>query len=347
MNSTRPYTIFRPMEKKIKFLVQQWKNGDVDPESKRTDAGSDASTLDKELETIWQKAGNYKSKSFELDVEANWKKFQSKIQEPPSQENVPVRRLVPRAWLVAASIVALLVTAWWVINPNSTSGEFESVATNKRQTKKIELPDHSVVWLSNNSELSFDPNLKNSKVRNVKLRGEAYFEVQPNPKQPFRIETPHGLIEVFRSSFNVRALKAELQTEVQVMSGQVALIGKGDNKQRIEVPANFIGYIPAIQKQPSKALSNSNQVFASTKVWRTRKIELVGRTLREAQEIMRRYSDYRLEFSDPQLAKCIFTWNFELDKPESSLKLLAKTGNFHLEKTSSTVFRLVGKACPR
>ena len=335
------------MEKKIKFLVQQWKNGDVDPEPKHTDAGSDASTLDKELETIWQKAGNYKSKSFEPDVEANWKKFQSKIQEPPSQESTKVRRLVPRAWLIAASIAALLATAWWLFNPNSTPNEFESLATNKRQTKKIELPDHSVVWLSNNSELSFDPNLKNSKVRNVKLRGEAYFEVQANPQKPFRIETPHGMIEVLGTSFNVRALKTEAQTEVQVMSGRVALIGKGDNKQRIEVAANYVGYIPTNQKQPSKVPSNNNQVFSSTKVWRTRKIELVGRTLGEAQEIMRRYSDYRLEFSDPQLANCIFTWTFELDKPESSLKLLAKTGDFRFDIPSSTVFRLEGKACPQ
>lgn len=335
------------MEKKIRFLVQQWKNGVIDPESKRTAAGSDASALDKELETIWQKAGNYKSKSFEPDLEANWKKFQSKIQENPSQENTPVRRLLPRVWLIAASIAALLVAAWWTFNTDYTSSEFKSLATNKRQIKKIELPDHSVVWLSNNSELSFDPNLNNSKVRNVKLRGEAYFEVQANPQKPFRIETPHGLIEVLGTSFNVRALKTEPQTEVQVMSGRVALMGKGENKQRIEVAANFVGYIPTIQKQPSKALSNNNQVFASTKVWRTRKIELAGRTLGEAQEIMRRYSDYRLEFSDPQLAKCIFTWTFELDKPESSLKLLAKTGYFHLGKTSSTVFRLEGKACPK
>lgn len=334
------------MEKKIQVLVRQWKNGDVDPESERADAGSESSALEKELETIWQKAGNYKSTSFKPDVETNWKKFQSKIQENQTLENTPVRRLIPRAWLMAASIAALLLTAWWVLNPNANSSEFKSLATNKRQIKKIELPDHSVVWLSNNSELSFDPNLNDSKVRNVKLRGEAYFEVQANPQKPFRIETPHGLIEVLGTSFNVRALKTEPQTEVQVMSGRVALMGKGENDQRIEIPANFVGYVPSVEKQASKSSSNKN-VFASTQIWRTRKIELSGRTLAEAQEIMRRYSDYRLEFSDPQIATCIFTWTFELDKPETSLKLLARTGYFHLEKTSSTVFRLEGKACPK
>ncbi|MDX2069613.1 MAG: FecR domain-containing protein [Haliscomenobacter sp.] len=335
------------MEKKIRFLAQQWKNRDVDP-AKRADAGLDDAALNKELETIWQKAGNYKSKSFEPDVEANWKKFQAKIQENKdySSETPIRRRLIPQSWLLAASIAALLLVGWWILRPSSDTTDFKSLSTNKREIKKVELPDHSVVWLSQNSELSFDSKLNRSKVREVKLRGEAYFEVQSNPNQPFRIETPHGLIEVLGTSFNVRALNTESQTEVQVMSGRVALMGKGKNDQRIEIPANFIGYIPSIKKQVSKS-SSDKKVFSSTQVWRTRKIELSGRTLGEAQEILRRYSDYRLEFSDPQIADCIFTWTFDLDRPETSLKLLAKTGYFHLEKTSSTVFRLEGKSCPK
>lgn len=335
------------MEKKIQFLAQQWKNGDVNP-AKHSGAGLDDGTLNKELETIWQKAGNYKSKSFEPDVDANWKKFQAKIQEEHNHglENSPIRRLIPRAWLVAASIALLFVTGWWIFSPNTNSNTFDSLATNQREIKKVVLPDHTVVWLSNNSELIFDPKLNLSKVRQVKLRGEAYFEVQANPQKPFRIETPHGLIEVLGTSFNVRALKAEPHTEVQVMSGRVALMGKGGHDQRIEIPANFIGYIPSIEKQSSKSSSDKN-VFASTQVWRTRKIELSGRTLGEAQEILRRYSNYRLEFSDPQIADCIFTWTFDLDNPEPSLDLLAKTGYFIFDKTSSPVFRLEGKACPK
>lgn len=334
------------MEKKIQFLIQQWKDGAVGPESEHSGAGSHAPILDKELETIWQKSGNYKSNSFEPDVEANWKKFQSKIQENQAAGNTPVRRLIPRIWLMAASIAALLLMAWWVFSTDFNASESSTLVTNQRQIKKIELPDHSVVWLNKNSELSFDANLHRRKSRNVKLRGEAYFEVQANPQKPFRIETPHGLIEVLGTSFNVRALKTEPQTEVQVISGRVALMDKSGS-QRIEIPANFIGFFPANQKQPPKSLSNNHKIFASTEVWRTRKIDLSGRTLAEAQEILRRYSDYRLEFSDPQLASCIFTWTFELDKPEASLRLLARTGYFHLDKTSATVFRLEGKACPK
>lgn len=335
------------MEKKIRFLVQQWKNEDADTESKRANADSDASALEKELGTIWQKTGQYKTKSFEPDVEANWKKFQSKIQTESVEESIPVRRLIPRAWLVAASIVFILGLGWWMLNLNGGAVESRRLATNEKEIKKIELPDHSIVWLNKNSELSFDPQLHKQKIRKVKLRGEAYFEVQANPQQPFQIETPHGMIEVLGTSFNVRALQTEERTEVQVMSGLVALMGKGDPEHRIEIPANFVGYIPSSQSQPSKTISKDKKIFASTQVWRTRKIELSGRTLAEAQEIMRRYSDYRLEFSDPSLAACIFTWTLQLDNPETSLRLLAKTGFFHLEKTSSTVFRLEGKACPK
>jgi ferric-dicitrate binding protein FerR (iron transport regulator) len=221
------------------------------------------------------------------------------------------------------------------------------LVTNKSQVKKIVLPDQSIVWLNNNSEISFDQNLNQQKVRKVKLRGEAFFEVQPDPARPFQVETPHGLIEVLGTSFNVRGLKTEPQTEVQVMHGLVALQGKEKKARRIKVPANFVGFISTSTGQVSKDLTQNKQVFASTQAWRTRKIKLEQRTLAEAQEIMRRYTHYRLEFSDPHLATCVFTWTLQLDKPEASLQLLAQGGIFQLQRTSPDVFRLVGKACPK
>ncbi|HOY16936.1 MAG TPA: hypothetical protein PLC89_06585, partial [Haliscomenobacter sp.] len=142
-------------------------------------------------------------------------------------------------------------------------------------------------------------------------------------------------------------LKIETQTEVQVMHGLVALMSKEQDSKRIEVPANFVGYISADAGRLNKEIVQNTKVFASAQVWRTRKINLEQRTLAEAQEIMRRYTDKRLEFSDPRLANCIFTWTLQLDKPEASLQLLAQSGNFRLEKTTSTVFRLEGKTCPK
>lgn len=338
------------MEKMIRFLVRQWKGEEIDPQTKLPDsgAGADAAALEKDVKKIWDSAGKYKEKAFEPDVDANWQKFKNRIHSAPLEtEATPVRRLVPRYWWAAASIAAIALVSWLVFGQMGADSVIKTFATNSRQIKKVVLPDQSVVWLNSNSEISFDKNFNRRSLRNVKLRGEAFFEVQPNPARPFQVETPHGLIEVLGTSFNVRGLKIETQTEVQVMHGLVALMSKEQDSKRIEVPANFVGYISADAGRLNKEIVQNTKVFASAQVWRTRKINLEQRTLAEAQEIMRRYTDKRLEFSDPRLANCIFTWTLQLDKPEASLQLLAQSGNFRLEKTTSTVFRLEGKACPK
>jgi transmembrane sensor len=331
------------MEKKIQFLVRQWKGEAADPQSKEEYPGNDADVS--EYSKLWDRAGKYKENAFEPDVEANWQKFKAKIQTgQPESVDVPIRRL-SAYWRYAAAAIVLLVGLWFVFKTNVTGLEETSVATNNQQIKKITLPDHSVVWLSKSSSISFDKNLDKNRIRTVKLQGEAFFEVNADALQPFQVETPHGLIESLGTSFNVRALNGEGQTEVQVVRGVVALRRK-DLDEKIEVPADFVGYIQAGTGKLSKEIVDSKEIFASTQVWRTRTINLETRTLGEAQEIMRRYSDYRIEFSNPGMANCIATWTLRLDQPEESLQLLEKTGIFRLQKTSKSNFRLVGKACP-
>ena len=332
------------MEKKIQFLVRQWKGEATDPQSGQEYPLDDAEAAD--FSKLWNKAGQYKDNAFEPDVEANWQKFKAKIQtDHPESVDPPIRRLAAY-WRYAAAAIVLLVGLWFVFQPNVTGLEETSVATNNQQIKKITLPDHSVVWLSKNSSISFDKNLDKNRIRTVTLQGEAFFEVNADALQPFQVETPHGLIESLGTSFNVRALNGEGQTEVQVVQGMVALRRK-DRDEKIEVPADFVEYIQAGTGKLSKDIVKSTKTFASTQVWRTRTINLETRTLGEAQEVLRRYSDFRIEFSNPGMANCIATWTLRLDQPEESLQLLEKTGIFRLQKTSKSNFRLVGKACPR
>ncbi|WP_353485213.1 FecR domain-containing protein [Haliscomenobacter sp.] len=332
------------MEKKIQFLVRQWKGEAADPQSGQEYPLNDADVS--EYSKLWDRAGNYKDNAFEPDVEANWQKFKAKIQtDHPESVDAPIRRL-STYWRYAAAAIVLLLGLWFVFQPNVTGLEETTVATNNQQTKKITLPDRSLVWLSKNSSIIFDKKLKKNHIRTVRLQGEAFFEVNADAVQPFQVETPHGLIEALGTSFNVRALSGEGQTEVQVVRGLVTL-RKKERDKKLEVPAEFIGYIQADTGKLSKEIANSKNTFASTQVWRTNTINLETRTLGEAQEILRRYTDYRIEFSNPGMVNCIATWTLQLDQPEESLRLLEKTGIFRLQKTSKSNFRLVGKACPK
>jgi transmembrane sensor len=108
------------------------------------------------------------------------------------------------------------------------------VQTAKGERKKITLLDGSAVWLNAESSLSFTPGFGN-KHRNLKLVGEAYFEVRPKRDCPFIIYAGGIKTSVLGTSFNVKAYPDYRQIKVAVSSGKVQvadLTAAGHENQR-------------------------------------------------------------------------------------------------------------------
>ncbi len=68
----------------------------------------------------------------------------------------------------------------------------------------LTLSDGTKVWVNANSELIF-PNRFAKNQRNVKLKGEAYFQVTKDIQRPFTVETLGGNVKVLGTSFNISA----------------------------------------------------------------------------------------------------------------------------------------------
>lgn len=86
---------------------------------------------------------------------------------------------------------------------------------------KITLPDGSHVWLNAESELSY-PALFNDN-REVKLKGEAFFEVVKDTLNPFKVNTRLSEIKVLGTSFNVNAYDNDRSESVSLMEGRVTV----------------------------------------------------------------------------------------------------------------------------
>lgn len=80
------------------------------------------------------------------------------------------------------------------------------------------LLDGSKVWLSTGSILEYAADFPRN--RQVKLTGEAFFDVARNTDFPFKISTGNIVTEVLGTSFNLRSYK-ESQVELSVYSGRV------------------------------------------------------------------------------------------------------------------------------
>jgi len=94
-----------------------------------------------------------------------------------------------------------------------------TISTHPGQVQKLILPDGTKVWINSNSQLCF-PTHFDSKIRQVSLTGEAYFEVAHVPAQPFRVKGSHYNTEVLGTHFNVQSYPAGLE-KITLLEGRV------------------------------------------------------------------------------------------------------------------------------
>lgn len=82
----------------------------------------------------------------------------------------------------------------------------QNITTPYGAKTQFTLPDGSLVWLNSGSTFSYPSRFDGERV--VELTGEAYFIVEKQ-KEPFKIKTRYGEVEVFGTKFNVKAYENE------------------------------------------------------------------------------------------------------------------------------------------
>lgn len=91
---------------------------------------------------------------------------------------------------------------------------------------KLRLGDGSVVWLNSESALEYPAAFTGTR-REVKLTGEAYFEVAKDDGVPFVVAAKGAEIVVTGTSFNVAAYEADDALTATLVSGSVNVVAGG------------------------------------------------------------------------------------------------------------------------
>lgn len=86
---------------------------------------------------------------------------------------------------------------------------------------QVVLPDGSRVWLNAASSLRFPSAFNPSDTRTVKLTGEAYFEVAPDKKRPFKVISNQQEVEVLGTHFNVNSYDDDGFTKTTLLKGSI------------------------------------------------------------------------------------------------------------------------------
>ena len=94
------------------------------------------------------------------------------------------------------------------------------VSTPAATTTLVTLSDGTRVMLNANSTLEYPASFDNAEVREVRLKGEAHFEVTKNPHRPFVVKAGEMQTQVLGTIFDVKAYRKDAP-KVTLMQGKV------------------------------------------------------------------------------------------------------------------------------
>ncbi|MDR2955866.1 MAG: FecR family protein [Prevotella sp.] len=148
--------------------------------------------------------------------------------------NTTTVRMVFNWWRVAAiimmPIILISLSLFFMDNRKEIVNAQEyTILSGKGQKNQVLLPDGTHVWLNSGSEIIYtsDFNLTN---RNIKLKGEAFFDVKKSSFLPFNVEVDSINIQVLGTTFNVSAYDDDLDIKVSLERGKVEIRKHRDNK---------------------------------------------------------------------------------------------------------------------
>lgn len=133
-----------------------------------------------------------------------------------------------RFWRVAAVLLIMAASAvFYLSRPGTQPIETTTPAISYLEKycpagkkMRVTLKDGTKVRLNADTYLRYPENFGDS-IREVELRGEAFFEVTKNPEQPFVIRSQQIQTTVLGTSFNVQAYPDSKALDVAVVEGRV------------------------------------------------------------------------------------------------------------------------------
>lgn len=131
-------------------------------------------------------------------------------------------------WMAAAASILVIIGAGFLFVPKTVEVPYG-------ETASVELPDGSTVQLNSGSELQYR-RLFSLLDREVKLNGEAFFEVQKGAL-PFEVRANNSVVQVTGTRFNVRSWQEDpgSETEVTVTEGSVRFYPEGNENRAVAI----------------------------------------------------------------------------------------------------------------
>jgi ferric-dicitrate binding protein FerR (iron transport regulator) len=225
-------------------------------------------------------------------------------------------RLIKKRQRYALSIAASLVTFLGIYYFSFyRSIEFKTnylTFVTSKAIDSVKLSDGSVVYLKENSKLTYPASFENQKCRNVAISGEAFFKVTKNPKKPFVVKSKELVTKVLGTSFGI--ISRDLSNEVIVVTGKVGVSSK--NQNRILYPNQKV----VLEPQGNLIKSNTNSSFKF--MWTEKYQIFEDETLENISQYLESRFDKKLIIESKELKN--YKIKIRLENKSSLIEILEK-----------------------
>lgn len=242
------------------------------------------------------------------------------------------RKFYFRFTQVAAAILLLLTTTLgiYIYTQRETPSPDMVVSVDKGQKANLVLPDGSKVWINADSKLTYGSQF-NKRERILRLEGEAYFEVSPDKKRPFIVQTKDLSVKALGTSFNVKSYKDEQQTSTVLMTGKVEV--RSQEECLILNPNEQIVFHKENQRMTKTSVSDANEFSR----WRENTLSFQSETFENIAHTLERYYNIKIIFESDAIKKYRFSGTPGNTSLNSILHILSLTSPLLYEVHDSTV----------
>lgn len=133
-----------------------------------------------------------------------------------------IKKISGYAAIVLMSVLSTFLYQTFAGSKKDSLARYQEFSTPTGQRAKVRLADGTEVWLNANSTLRY-PEQFDPEQRTVELRGEAFFEVERNPKIPFVVKTTKMNVKVTGTKFNVYAYDKDTCFVASLMEGSISV----------------------------------------------------------------------------------------------------------------------------
>ncbi len=267
-----------------------------------------------------------------IDINEEWKIFKSRTEKVQTPEQ-PKKGFNLVFLKIAASVAIIFGLGVYFLN--RLNSDVTLLAQIGKENKFI-LPDQSVVWLKEGSELTYSKDFKGNE-RTSELKGEGFFEVIKNPNKPFVVKANNTETRVLGTSFNLKANTKTKYTELVLVTGKVQFTSK--NQKEILEPRD------KVTAHPNGTLLkkvNDNPNFIS---WKSKVLKFEDRLMKDVVVDIEQFYGVKFVLENGELSNCTLTSVFENETVEDVLATLTILFDITHEKLDSNRILIKGGDC--